>query len=88
MGKKKINTVSTEQLKMCEDVFVKTHEHQICIFRRYLRQKFHRDPLRRMGFMPKYECRALNINMKFFKSLTEEKSRRFYGLKMSINPAF
>lgn len=32
MWEKKNNTVSTEELKMCEDVFVKTHEHQVCIF--------------------------------------------------------
>ncbi|KQK74824.1 hypothetical protein AAES_152933 [Amazona aestiva] len=28
----KTNTVSTEELKMCEDVFIKMHEHQISVF--------------------------------------------------------
>lgn len=29
--KTKINAVSNKELKMHEDVFVRTHEHQVCI---------------------------------------------------------
>lgn len=60
MQEKKISILSALKNSKCVKMFfVKTHEHQICIFLSYLRQNSHQDPLRCMGLKPKYESRDL-----------------------------